>query len=174
MAFITLNLVNKGVIMKALITGQDGSYLAELLLSKGYEVHGLIRRASTFNTGRIDHIYTDPHIPRTKLFLHYGDLSDSGQLVNLIYNIKPDEIYHLGAQSHVRVSFDMPEYTGDITGIGTTRLLEAIKRSGIKTKFYQASSSEMFGAASPSPNWKERIDERATALRDGRSLSSEK
>src|SRR4030043_2119230 len=105
------------------ITGQDGSYLAELLLSKGYEVHGLIRRASTFNTGRIDHIYTDPHVPEARLFLHYGDLSDSGQLANLIYNIKPDEIYHLGAQSHVRVSFDMPEYTGDITALGTTRLL---------------------------------------------------
>jgi len=131
------------------ITGQDGSYLAEFLLSKGYEVHGLIRRASTFNTGRIDHIYTDPHIPEARLFLHYGDLSDSGQLANLIYNIKPDEIYHLGAQSHVRVSFDMPEYTGDITALGTIRLLEAIRRSGIKTKFYQASSSEMFGSAPP-------------------------
>lgn len=134
------------------ITGQDGSYLAELLLSKGYEVYGLIRRASTFNTGRIDHIYTDPHIKGTKLFLKYGDLSDSGQIVNLIYNIKPDEIYHLGAQSHVRVSFDMPEYTGDITALGTTRLLEAIRRSGIKTKFYQASSSEMFGSAPPPQN----------------------
>ena len=134
------------------ITGQDGSYLAELLLSKGYQVHGLIRRASTFNTGRIDHIYIDPHMPGRKLFLHYGDLSDSGQLVNLIYNIKPDEIYHLGAQSHVRVSFDMPEYTGDITALGTTRLLEAIRRSGIKTKFYQASSSEMFGSAPPPQN----------------------
>src|SRR4030066_1931361 len=132
------------------ITGQDGSYLAELLLSKGYEVYGLIRRASTFNTGRIDHIYTDPHIKGTKLFLKYGDLSDSGQLVNLIYNIKPDEVYHLGSQSHVRVSFDMPEYTGDITALGTTRLLEAIRRSGINTRFYQASSSEMFGA-SPAP-----------------------
>ncbi|MCX7816780.1 MAG: GDP-mannose 4,6-dehydratase [Syntrophales bacterium] len=138
--------------MKALITGitgQDGSYLAELLLSKGYEVHGLIRRASTFNTGRIDHIYTDPHTEGAKLFLHHGDLSDSGQLINLIYNIKPDEIYHLGAQSHVRVSFDTPEYTGDITGLGTTRLLEAIRRSGIKTKYYQASSSELFGASPP-------------------------
>ena len=134
------------------ITGQDGSYLSEFLLSKGYEVHGLIRRASTFNTGRIDHIYTDPHITGTRLFLHYGDLSDSGQLVNLIYNIKPDEIYHLGAQSHVRVSFDMPEYTGDITALGTTRLLEAVRRSGIKARFYQASSSEMFGSASPPQN----------------------
>lgn len=136
------------------ITGQDGSYLTELLLSKGYEVHGLIRRASTFNTGRIDHIYTDPHIRGTNLFLHYGDLSDSGQLTNLIYNIQPDEIYHLGAQSHVRVSFDMPEYTGDITALGTTRILESIRRSGIKTKFYQASSSEMFGATPPPQNEK--------------------
>ena len=136
------------------ITGQDGSYLAELLLNKGYEVHGLIRRASTFNTGRIDHIYKDPHLAETRLFLHYGDLSDSGQLVNLIYNIQPDEMYHLGAQSHVRVSFDMPEYTGDITAIGTTRLLEALRRSGIKTKFYQASSSEMFGSIPPPQNEK--------------------
>jgi len=134
------------------ITGQDGSYLAELLLSKGYEVHGLIRRSSTFNTERIDHIYSDPHVPGKKLFLHYGDLNDGGQLSHLIYNIQPDEIYHLAAQSHVRVSFDMPEFTGDITGIGTTRLLEAIRRSGIKTKFYQASSSEMFGAAPPPQN----------------------
>ena len=141
--------------MKALITGitgQDGSYLAEFLLSRGYEVHGLIRRASTFNTGRIDHIYADPHNPEAKLFLHHGDLSDSGQLTNLIYNIKPDEIYHLGAQSHVRVSFDMPEYTGDITALGTTRILEAIRRSGINTKFYQASSSELFGATPPPQN----------------------
>ncbi|HKZ46532.1 MAG TPA: GDP-mannose 4,6-dehydratase [Thermodesulfobacteriota bacterium] len=136
------------------ITGQDGSYLAELLLSKGYDVHGIIRRASTFNTHRIDHIYTDPHIPRTKLFLHYGDLTDSGQLTNLVYNIKPDEIYHLGAQSHVRVSFDIPEYTGDVTAMGTTRILEAIRRSGVKTKFYQASSSEMFGSAPPPQNEK--------------------
>jgi len=134
------------------ITGQDGSYLSELLLSKGYEVHGLIRRASTFNTKRIDHLYTDPHISDAKLFLHYGDLSDAGQLTNLIYNIQPEEIYHLGAQSHVRVSFDMPEYTGDITALGTTRLLEAIRRSGIKTRFYQASSSEMFGSTPPPQN----------------------
>jgi GDPmannose 4,6-dehydratase len=134
------------------ITGQDGSYLAEFLLKKGYEVHGLIRRASTFNTERIDHLYTDPHDPKTRIYLHYGDLSDSGQLTNLIYNIQPEEIYHLGAQSHVRVSFDMPEYTGDITGIGTTRMLEAIRRSGIKTKFYQASSSEMFGGSPPPQN----------------------
>ncbi|MCL6557368.1 MAG: GDP-mannose 4,6-dehydratase [Firmicutes bacterium] len=136
------------------ITGQDGSYLAEFLLAKGYEVHGLIRRASTFNTDRIDHIYQDPHDPAARLFLHYGDLSNGEQLTNLIYNIKPDEIYHLGAQSHVRVSFDMPEYTGDVTGLGTSRILEAIRRSGIKTKFYQASSSEMFGAASPPQNEK--------------------
>jgi GDPmannose 4,6-dehydratase len=134
------------------ITGQDGSYLAELLLSKHYEVHGLVRRSSAFNTGRIDHIYTDPHIPGTRLFLHYGDLSDSGQLSNLIYNIRPEEIYHLGAQSHVKVSFDMPEYTGDITALGTTRLLDAIRRSGIKSKFYQASSSELFGASPPPQN----------------------
>jgi GDPmannose 4,6-dehydratase len=136
------------------ITGQDGSYLAELLLSKSYEVHGLIRRASTFNTGRIDHIYTDPHIPSAKLFLHFGDLSDAGLLAHIIYNIKPDEIYNLAAQSHVRVSFDMPEYTGDIVGLGTTRLLESIQRSGIKTKYYQASSSEMFGATPPPQNEK--------------------
>ncbi len=134
------------------ITGQDGSYLAEFLLEKGYEVHGLIRRSSTFNTERIDHIYADPHDPKAKLFLHYGDITDSGQLTNLIYNIQPDEIYHLAAQSHVRVSFDMPEFTGDVTGIGTTRLLESIRRSGIRTKFYQASSSEMFGDAPPPQN----------------------
>jgi GDPmannose 4,6-dehydratase len=131
------------------ITGQDGSYLAELLLSKGYEVHGLIRRTSTFNTHRIDHIYTDPHIPGTRLFLHHGDLTDAGQLTNLVYNVMPDEIYHLGAQSHVRVSFDIPEYTGEVTAIGTTRILEAVRRSDIKARFYQASSSEMFGSAPP-------------------------
>jgi len=129
------------------ITGQDGSYLAEFLLSKGYEVHGLIRRASTFNTNRIDHIYKDPHLAGVRLHLHYGDLSDSGQLTNLIYNIQPEEIYHLGAQSHVRVSFDIPEYTEDITALGTTRILEAIRSSGVKTRFYQASSSEMYGDA---------------------------
>ena len=122
------------------ITGQDGSYLAELLLSKGYEVHGLIRRASTFNTNRIDHLYQDPHEAGVRLFLHYGDLSNSEQLTNLIYNIRPDEIYHLGAQSHVKVSFEMPEFTGDVSGLGTTRILEAIRRSGIKTRLYQASS----------------------------------
>src|SRR4030066_2254128 len=134
------------------ITGQDGSYLAEFLLSKGYEVHGLIRRSSSFNTERIDHLYLDPHNPNVRLFLHHGDLSDSGQITNLIYNIQPDEVYHLAAQSHVRVSFDMPESTGDISGLGATRLLEAIRRSGIKTKMYQASSSEMFGDALPPQN----------------------
>ena len=131
------------------ITGQDGSYLAELLLAKGYEVHGIIRRASTFNTSRLDHLYVDPHEPERKLTLHYGDLSDGAQLTNLVYNIDPDEVYHLGAQSHVRVSFDTPEYTTDITALGTTRILEAIKRSGIKARFYQASSSEMFGSTPP-------------------------
>ncbi len=134
------------------ITGQDGSYMAEFLLEKGYEVHGLIRRASTFNTDRIDHLYVDPHDAKARLYLHYGDLNDSGQLTNLIYNLQPGEIYHLGAQSHVRVSFDMPEFTGDVTALGTTRLLEAVRRSGIRTKFYQASSSEMFGAAPPMQN----------------------
>lgn len=132
------------------ITGQDGSYLAEMLLDKGYDVHGLIRKSSTFNTGRIDHIYQDPHVPTSKLYLYYGDLSNSEQLTNLIYNVRPDEIYHMGAQSHVMVSFDMPEYTGEVTGLGTTRILGAVKRSGIQTRFYQASSSEMFGD-SPAP-----------------------
>jgi GDPmannose 4,6-dehydratase len=136
------------------ITGQDGSYLTELLISKDYEVHGLIRRASTFNTKRINHLYVDPHVSGARLFLHYGDLTDAGQLTNLIYNIKPDEVYHLGAQSHVKVSFEMPEYTGDVTALGTTRILEAIRRSGIKTRFYQASSSEMFGATPPPQNEK--------------------
>jgi GDPmannose 4,6-dehydratase len=133
------------------ITGQDGSYLAELLLSKGYEVHGIIRRASTFNTRRIDHIYHDPHGNGEKvtIFLHYGDLTASGTLLDVIYDVRPDEIYHLAAQSHVRVSFDMPEYTGDVTGMGTTRILEAVRRSGIPSRFYQASSSEMFGGAKP-------------------------
>ena len=134
------------------ITGQDGSYLAELLLNKGYTVHGLIRRASTFNTERIDHLYRDFHDPAARIHLYYGDLSVSGQLTDLLHDIQPDEIYHLGAQSHVRVSFDMPEYTGDVTGLGTLRLLEAIRKTGIKTKFYQASSSEMFGAAPPPQN----------------------
>ena len=134
------------------ITGQDGSYLAEFLLYKGYEVHGIIRRASTFNTERIDHIYVDPHKAGAHFFLHYGDLSDSEQIANIIYNIKPDEIYHLGAQSHVRVSFDTPEYTGNVTALGTARLLEAIRRSGNEIRFYQASSSEMFGSAPPPQN----------------------
>ncbi len=132
------------------ITGQDGSYLAELLLSKGYEVHGLIRRASTFNTGRIEHLYRDPHEPDTRMFMHYGDLSSSEQLTRLIYDLRPNEIYHLGAQSHVKVSFEIPEYTGDIDALGTTRLLEIIRQSGIKTRFYHAGSSEMFGDA-PAP-----------------------
>jgi GDPmannose 4,6-dehydratase len=131
------------------ITGQDGSYLAELLLEKGYEVHGVIRRASTFNTSRIDHLYSDPHQPQTPLFLHYGDLSDASQLTCLLYSVKPDEIYNLGAQSHVRLSFDTPEYTGDIVGLGVTRILEAVRQSGIKARVYQASSSEMFGASPP-------------------------
>lgn len=122
------------------------------MLSKGYEVHGIIRRSSTFNTSRIDHIYVDPHDPNARLFLHYGDLSDSEQISNIIYNIKPDEVYHLGAQSHVRVSFDSPEYTGNVTALGTTRLIEAIRRSENKVRFYQASSSEMFGASPPPQN----------------------
>ncbi|MBD3379746.1 MAG: GDP-mannose 4,6-dehydratase [Candidatus Omnitrophica bacterium] len=131
------------------ITGQDGSYLAEFLLKKGYEVHGIIRRASGFNTHRIDHIYVDPHDEHARMYLHYGDLADPGLITEIVWKIQPDEIYHLGAQSHVRVSFDMPEFTSDITGLGTTRILEAIRRSGIKTRFYQASSSEMFGASMP-------------------------
>ncbi|MBV9008823.1 MAG: GDP-mannose 4,6-dehydratase [Verrucomicrobia bacterium] len=133
------------------ITGQDGSYLADLLLAKGYEVHGIMRRASTFNTSRIDHLYADPHINGVRLFLHYGDLADSVNLVKLLYDLKPDEIYHLGAQSHVRVSFDIPEYTADVTGIGTIRILEAIRETGIRSRFYQASSSEMFGKAQEIP-----------------------
>lgn len=136
------------------ITGQDGSYMAEILLNKGYEVHGLIRRASTFNTSRIDHLYQDPHINGVRMFLHYGDLSDAGNLRKIIFEVQPDEIYHLGAQSHVRVSFDIPEYTADVTGMGTLRILEAIRdfqeQTGKKIKFYQASSSEMFGSA-PAP-----------------------
>ncbi|MFZ4777025.1 MAG: GDP-mannose 4,6-dehydratase [Terrimicrobiaceae bacterium] len=133
------------------ITGQDGSYLADLLLSKGYEVHGIIRRASTFNTSRIDHLYQDPHVNGVRLFLHYGDLADSVNLVKLIYDLKPDEIYHLGAQSHVRVSFDIPEYTSDVTGVGTIRILEAMRESGVNSRFYQASSSEMFGKVQAVP-----------------------
>src|ERR1700682_2713446 len=133
------------------ITGQDGSYLADLLLEKGYEVHGIIRRASTFNTSRIDHLYADPHINGVRMFLQYGDIADSVNLVKLLYELKPDEIYHLGAQSHVRVSFDIPEYTGDVTGLGTLRILDAIRESGVKTRFYQASSSEMFGKVAETP-----------------------
>ena len=142
-------------VKKALITGvtgQDGSYLAELLLSKGYEVHGLIRRASSFNTERLEGIYRDPHEAGVHFFMHYGDLSDSGSLVNLIRNLEPAEIYHLGAQSHVKVSFEIPEYTADATGMGTIRMLEAVRASGVDTRFYQASSSEMFGAAPPPQN----------------------
>ena len=131
------------------VTGQDGSYLAELLLAKGYEVHGLIRRASSFNTHRLDPIYRDPHESGVRFFMHYGDLSDSGSLVNLIRNLEPDEIYHLGAQSHVKVSFEIPEYTADATGMGTIRMLEAIRASGVETRFYQAGSSEMFGSSPP-------------------------
>lgn len=134
------------------ITGQDGSYLAELLLSKGYEVHGLIRRASTFNTSRVDHLYVDPHDPEARIFLHYGDLSDGARLVTLLADIRPDEVYNLAAQSHVRVSFDEPEHTGDTTGMGSIRLLEAVRMAGIDTRFYQASSSEMFGASAPPQN----------------------
>src|SRR3981081_1061908 len=133
------------------ITGQDGSYLADLLLAKGYEVHGIIRRASTFNTARIDHLYQDPHVHGVPLFLHYGDLADCVQLVKLLYNLVPDEIYHLGAQSHVRVSFDIPEYTADVTGVGTIRILEAIREAGVKPRFYQAASSEMFGKVQAVP-----------------------
>jgi GDPmannose 4,6-dehydratase len=143
------------------ITGQDGSYLAELLLSKGYEVHGLIRRASTFNTARLDHIYRDYHEEGVRLFLHYGDLTDSEQISNIIYNIEPQEIYHLGAQSHVRVSFDIPSYTGDVTALGTTRLLETIRRSKHNIKFYQASSSEMFGSSPPPQNEKTPFEPRS-------------
>lgn len=137
------------------ITGQDGSYLAELLLEKGYQVHGLIRRASTFNTTRIDHIFQDPHESHKRLSLHYGDLSDASNISRLIEKIQPDEIYHLAAQSHVRVSFDIPEYTGDVTGLGTLRILDAIRESGVKTRFYQASSSEMFGLVRHVPQTEE-------------------
>lgn len=144
-----------GTNKRALITGisgQDGSYLAELLLGKDYEVHGIVRRSSSFNTDRIDHLYHDPHEKGVRLFTHYGDLSDSVALVKLLYELQPDEIYHLGAQSHVRVSFDIPEYTFDITGAGTVRLLEAVREAGVSPRFYQASSSEMFGAAPPPQN----------------------
>src|SRR5688572_5118126 len=134
------------------ITGQDGSYLAEFLLAKGYEVHGIVRRSSSFNTGRIDEIFQDPHADNRKLNLHYGDLTDSTALVNLIRNVEPDEVYNLGAQSHVRVSFDLPDYTAEATGVGAVRMLEALRASGTTPKFYQASSSEMFGATPPPQN----------------------
>jgi GDPmannose 4,6-dehydratase len=134
------------------LTGQDGSYLAELLLAKGYEVHGIIRRSSSFNTARIEHLYRDPHEPEVRLFSHYGDLSDPVALTRMIYELQPDEIYNLGAQSHVRVSFDIPEYTFDITGAGTLRLLDAIRESEVETRFYQASSSEIFGSSPPPQN----------------------
>ena len=135
------------------ITGQDGSYLAELLLQKGYEVHGIIRRASSFNTGRLEHLYNDPHAKGANLFLHYGDLADSVQMIKLLYDLKPDEIYNLGAQSHVRVSFDIPEYTGDVTGLSAVRILEAVREAGLTrdVRFYQASSSEMFGKVQEVP-----------------------
>ena len=135
------------------ITGQDGSYLAELLLKKGYEVHGVIRRASTFNTSRIDHLYRDPHLMGTHLFLHYGDLADSVQMIKLLYDLEPEEIYNLGAQSHVRVSFDIPEYTGNVTGLSAVRILEAVREAGLarRVRYYQASSSEMFGEVAEIP-----------------------
>jgi GDPmannose 4,6-dehydratase len=143
----------RGVLVKVAlitgVTGQDGSYLAELLLGKGYEVHGLVRRSSSFNTGRLDDVYQDPHDAHRRLYLHHGDLHDGSALGSLLSRVRPSEVYHLGAQSHVRVSFDQPSYTGDVTGLGTTRLLEAIRSTGLETRFYQASSSEMFGAAPP-------------------------
>src|SRR6202048_4736121 len=137
------------------ITGQDGAHPADLLLAKGYEVHGIIRRASTFNTSRIDHLYQDPHVNGVKLFLHYGDLADSVQLVKLLYKLRPDEIYNLGAQSHVRVSFDIPEYTSDVTAVGTIRILEALREAGVQARFYQASSSEMYGKVQAVPQTEE-------------------
>jgi len=143
-----------GGVKKALvtgITGQDGSYLAELLLEKGYEVHGIIRRASTFNTSRIDHLHANPAIHEVRFFLHFGDIADSTSLIKLLYRVQPDEIYNLAAQSHVRVSFDIPEYTGDVTALGAVRILEAIRETGLQAKFYQASSSEMFGKAQEIP-----------------------
>ncbi len=151
------------------ITGQDGSYLAELLLDKGYEVHGIIRRASTFNTHRLDHLYVDPHEPDARLFLHYGDLTDGTRLVTLLTKVQPDEVYHLAAQTHVRVSFDEPEYTGLTTGLGTTRLLEAIRATGLATRFYQASSSEMFGATPPPQDESDAVSP-AVAVRRGEGL----
>ena len=133
------------------ITGQDGSYLAELLLEKGYEVHGIIRRSSTFNTQRIDHLYQDPHVNGVRLFLHYGDMADSSNLMRIVHEIAPDEVYNLAAQSHVRVSFDSPEFTGDVDALGTMRLLEAIRLTGVKTRFYQASTSELYGKVQEIP-----------------------
>ncbi len=141
--------------MRALITGvtgQDGSYLAELLLQKGYEVHGLIRRSSSFNTGRIDHIYQDPHVPNPKLFLHYGDLTDGVNLTNLIHQIQPTEVYNLGAQSHVQVSFTMPQYTAQVDAVGAVALLESIRASGVNCRYYQASTSELYGSTPPPQN----------------------
>lgn len=149
-----MNQENKKIALLTGITGQDGSYLTEFLLGKGYEVHGIIRRSSSFNTERIDHLYQDPHVENRTLFLHYGDITDTGNIEKLINKIKPDEVYHLGAQSHVRVSFDMPEYTANTSGLGTLRILEAIKNSGLPIKFYQASSSEMFGSSLPPQNEK--------------------
>ena len=143
------------------VTGQDGSYLAELLLEKGYEVHGLIRRASSFNTGRLDPIYRDPHESGVRFFMHYADLSDSGSLVNLIRDLEPAEVYHLGAQSHVRVSFEIPEYTSDATAMGTVRILEAIRASGVEARFYQAGSTEMFGSAPPPQDEQTRFHPRS-------------
>jgi GDPmannose 4,6-dehydratase len=143
------------------VNGQDGSYLAEFLLAKGYEVHGLIRRSSSFNTQRVEHIYHDPHESGVHFRMHYGDLSDSGSLINLIRQLEPNEIYHLGAQSHVKVSFEVPEYTADSTGMGTIRMLEAIRASGVNTRFYQASSSEMYGAAPPPQNEETRFHPRS-------------
>ena len=133
------------------VTGQDGSYLTELLLEKGYEVHGIIRRSSTFNTSRIDHLYEDPHVNGVRLFLHYGDLGDSSNLMRIVHEINPDEVYNLAAQSHVRVSFDSPEFTGDVDALGTMRLLEAIRLTGVKTRFYQASTSELYGKVQEVP-----------------------
>lgn len=148
------------VMKKALITGitgQDGSYLAELLLSKGYEVHGVVRRTSTFNRGRIEHLFSDPHTSKLPLFLHYGDLSDSSSLLRILLTVKPDEIYNLAAQSHVGISFDLPEYTGDVTGIGTARILESLRASGLPARFYQASSSELFGKVHEVPQTEETV-----------------
>ena len=159
--------------MKALITGitgQDGSYLTEFLLAKGYDVYGVIRRSSSFNTARIDGIYQDPHIPEAKLHLVYGDLNDASSLNKIIRTVRPNEIYNLGAQSHVRVSFDIPEYTAEITGLGTVRLLEAIRESGLKPKFYQASSSEMFGKVQEVPQRESTRFTRAARMAPPRSM----